>query len=419
MASVSKRRWKKPDGSTGETWVVRHIDRDGKHRQKTFDKKKEADKYRTSVEAEIVERGFATHINGATVAAVTDLFLKEQESRVDDGDIGKSRFNRIMMAATKSILPHLGKMIAKDLTAQDVERWYQDLRQGGLSARTARDRVRELSLVLSYAERHRYCVGNVASKAMKGGLHRRPTKIVRTFSQEQIAALLAAAEQRFPGQHERSHHMLRVVVHLAAFCGLRWGEIYGLPLGRINLAERVIEVRHSLTEFDQLKGPKTAAGNRDVPMPKHIADMLAVWIEQFYFPNDRELLFRVGTAEAPRMLSAANFHMCHWRKLLDRAGLGNADDHLHFHALRHFASSWWIMNGLPLPDTAAMLGHAKFDITLQVYAHGIVGGQRKTEIADRMADRLLMFEAQDCASGKAPVTQQLRIGAQPQLSCEA
>ena len=48
-----------------------------------------------------------------------------------------------------------------------------------------------------------------------------------------------------------------------------------------------------------------------------------------------------------------------------------------------------IENGLPLTDVAALLGHSKFDLTLQVYAHAIVPGHRRLAALDRMAIDML------------------------------
>ena len=61
----------------------------------------------------------------------------------------------------------------------------------------------------------------------------------------------------------------------------------------------------------------------------------------------------------------------------------------HFHALRHFAASAMIESGLPMLDVVSLLGHAKFDMTLQVYAHLIIGGSRRHEAIDGMARMLI------------------------------
>ncbi|WP_175424495.1 hypothetical protein [Azospirillum brasilense] len=59
-------------------------------------------------------------------------------------------------------------------------------------------------------------------------------------------------------------------------------------------------------------------------------------------------------------------------------------------AAGHFAASFMILNGLPVTDVAALLGHRKFDTTLQIYAHPITSGYRRTETVDRMAQTLLL-----------------------------
>lgn len=383
MASVTKR---------GDGWNVRYFDRTGARRSKQFTKKKDADRFRVQVEAEIMAKGFGTFIDDATIAAVADQFVKEQCQRWEDGRIGRGRYTALEMAIRIGVKPYLGKMKMAELKTADVEHWYSRLRnEGGLTMRTAKDRLRELKLLCDFGKRHDYCRENVvieAQERLRGGTS---TK-VRTFSREDIGVLLQAAETRFTGQHERSHAMLRCVVHLAAFCGLRYGEIFGLKAGHVRHDKGVIEIRHSLTDWDELKGPKTAAGVRDVPMPRHLATMLLEWSKRWAYPDDRDLLFRVGTPAAPKRLQGCNFHTAHWRKLLDRAGLANPTDHLHFHALRHFAASWWIMSGIPLTDVAALMGHSRVDVTLQIYAHALIGGTRRAELFEGMAITLLTAE---------------------------
>ncbi len=85
----------------------------------------------------------------------------------------------------------------------------------------------------------------------------------------------------------------------------------------------------------------------------------------------------------------SSFHHAHWDKLLARAGLLDDGERFHFHALRHFAASWMIENGLSVMDVAALLGHAKFDMTLQTYAQSIIGGNHRHDAFDRMSRALI------------------------------
>lgn len=189
--------------------------------------------------------------------------------------------------------------------------------------------------------------------------------------------------------------LMQCFAHIAALAGLRWGEIAGLTVENVDFAEGYIRVRHNLTDQDVLKGPKTKAGVRDVPMAGVIADLVRGWLARYYLPNERGLIFRAPNG---KMISPQTFHHNHWHRCLLRAGLGPDErgDWYHFHALRHFCASAMIDANVPLTDVAALLGHSAFDVTLQVYAHTIAGGRRRIEaletIAGDMARPLLLAQ---------------------------
>jgi integrase len=209
--------------------------------------------------------------------------------------------------------------------------------------------------------------------------------VIRTFTSEEVLRLLAATRHRTRRFTARGGDFLECAVNIAAFCGLRYGEVMALSLDTADLDQRVFRVRHSLTRWDVLKAPKTKAGVRDVPIPTHVALMVRDWIAKHYVPNERGLIFRTASGGA---YNGGNFHNNDWGLLLVRAGLREGE-RFHFHALRHFAASWMIEHGLPLTDVASLLGHSKFDMTLQVYAHPVVGGNRRHEAMDRMASALV------------------------------
>lgn len=385
MASVRKREWNH-NGEPKTAWIVTYNDGSGTRRQKTFEKKKDADKFRDRVQSEL-ERGEHTpDAATTTVKAVCEQFIRHNEQRMKDGTIGRSRMGSYKLAVDKGIVPGLGAVQFNALTLSIIERWWTDLRKGPLAHRTCRDFLQILGLVEKFAVRRNYTKRAVVADFKKevGGAQHKPIRVMTT---EHIGQLIAAAEVRPSGKQKRAHAITRCAVHLAAFCGLRYGEIMGLTVGNLDLDARVIEVRHNLTVWSELKSPKTAAGRRDVPLPSHVVDMLRDWLRDFYLPNERNLVFR--TAQGGDM-ACTNFHKLCWRPLLGRAGLlAEGGDQFHFHALRHFAASWMIENGLPMTEVASLLGHRKFDTTLQIYAHPIVGGNRRHDTMERMASRLL------------------------------
>lgn len=117
-------------------------------------------------------------------------------------------------------------------------------------------------------------------------------------------------------------------------------------------------------------------------MPENVQKLLSEWMERFYTPNDLNLVF---LSELNTPLKASPFWGSYKRALVS-LGL---DKSFHFHALRHFAASWMVHHNLPLTDVASMLGHDKFDMTLQVYAHPIADQQYRRAAIDKMTAGLI------------------------------
>lgn len=389
MASVNKRKWTH-NGQAKEAWVVRYTDGGGKRRMKTFDKKKDADRYRTQVESEMVA---GTHTASSASMRISDIvgqYLDAAEGRHRDGrNMGRGRLELLKLWGRKHIVPFLGRKLLTDLTFADVEQWANERTvTGKLAPGTVTDILHAFRGMVDFAIKRGYASRNVVREIIKDRRGTPRTRI-RTFTKEQAFAVIRAADVRPPGRWKRTAALMRAFIHVAAFCGLRKGEIAGLTVEALDFEKRFIRVRHSLTDWDELKGPKTKAGIRDVPMPLHVAQILREWLDTYFVPNPRNLIFR--SEKGARPLNHGNF-ICHsWWPLLRRAGLDKCpkEGWHHFHALRHFASSHMIDSHLPLTDVAALLGHEKFDMTLQVYAHPIVPGHKRLEIMDRMAQDMM------------------------------
>ena len=385
MASVAKREWTH-NGETNSAWVVRYVDQGGKRRMKTFERKKDADKHRTQVENEI-EAG--THMPGSDALRISEIceqFLRHSESRLRDGKIGKGCHENLTMIVDQSIVPRLGGRLITEVTFKDVEGWYEWLAKvKRYSPSTMGHRMRTLQQVESFAFKRKLTRKKPIAEAL-AEIGRPPVEPIRTFTKNEVLHLLKAAESTDRIHKPGCHLLLRLFVNLAAFCGLRHGEIAGLTLRYVDLELGIIHVRHSLTKFDDLKSPKTLSGLLDVPMPDQIRAMMREWMSRFYKPNERELLF---LSERGGSMNSVSFHAGHWKPLLVRAGYDGKNGWPHFHALRHFAASFMISTGMPLPDVASLLGHKKFDTTLQIYAHPIVGGGRHHEVIQSMATQLM------------------------------
>lgn len=216
---------------------------------------------------------------------------------------------------------------------------------------------------------------------------------IRQLGFEEIGRLFKALETRVPNARDLQWQRMRLFVHIAATMGLRFGEILGLTVECLDLDSATLHVRHSMTSMDELKAPKTKAGIRDLTILAHVVTMLKEWLGFFYVDNERGLLFKppkLGEGRRSTNLTVFGFYAA-WKRLLKHVGLDadEKDGGYHFHALRHFHSSYLIHKGVPVTDIAEMMGHRFFDVTLQVYAHPITSRRERRDQMQRLADDLL------------------------------
>lgn len=371
MASVTKRKWTAPDGTAKEAWMVRYLDpATGKRPGKTFDMKKDADAYRRKVEREIED---GTHVSASlalTVKEVCARYVTAAEARQRRGEIGATRLIEIRIFVDKHIVPNIGHKNFRDLTPADVDGFYDTLTDT-LSAFYARQILSNLGTMERWAARQGFLKTSPVTNALTG-IKSAAVPRIEEFTLEQATMILGHVLTR-PNRRKRYGAVVACFVHLAACCGLRMGEISALDRDSIDLDRKVIRVRRNRTCLGEIKGPKSKAGNRDVPIPDHLCEMLARWMGTYYLENEHSLVFTTYHATA---IGPTNIRYG-WHEVLKQCGLYRPGAIFHFHALRHFAGSWWLENGMPVQDVSLQLGHSNASTTLSVYAHTI------SKVADR------------------------------------
>lgn len=401
MASVAKRKWTH-NGVEKEAWVVRYLDRGGKHRSKQFEKKKLADEHKRLVENEL---DAGTHVAQRDSRTIADLIAEFQEDvarRLSDGRVGQGYVN-LTRQTMRYVTPKLGHVLARDLRWQDVEALHELLRRETtrfnrpLTRRSIRNILTLFGTVVAYGVRRGYAARNVVPDAFREIGAAKP-EAIETFSRDEIRQLLTTLETQPPSTQDRPQRQIKAMVYLATACGLRRGEIFGLTAAHFDFEGGVVHVRQALDAWDGVKEPKTKAGVRSVPLPGPVAAVMRSYMA-IAVTDARGLLFR-GRTGGP--FYAASFNKV-WHALLLRAGFPprRDGDWRHFHALRHFAGSAWLAAGVPLAEVSKLMGHAHVGVTAEVYSHAIVGTlERSAEI-----------NAATCALLPAPIAQELRNAA--------
>lgn len=274
--------------------------------------------------------------------------------------------------ARTHLVPTLGARTLDRIRPSDVEALIVAKRRAGLSDSTVRNIYTVLRGALDIAVRD-------------GLLSRNPVAVVRRPSVERRDATYLTAEQAQRLLEEIRGDRLEALFRLMLATGLRRGEALGLHWSDVNLDERWLRVRWTLTRTSaglQLGEPKTEKSRRTVPLPRSAVEALrghrrAQAAERLAAPGiwrETGLVFasEIGTFLEPRNV------LRRFDLLARRAGLTG----VHLHTLRHSTATFLLTAGTHTKVVQEHLGHSSYAITADIYSH--VGPALQREAADRL-----------------------------------
>lgn len=277
---------------------------------------------------------------------------------------------------------HLDKLIGsiplQRLSPLHIEEAYNRLTQS-VSPAMAAGAHRTLRAALNQAVKWRLITVNPVA-AVDPPRTTRP--VVVPMTPEQVGAFLEAAAKT----------SLYSLYLTAILTGLRRGELLALQWSDVDLKDKTIAVRRTLTGGGSkavFSPTKTRSGHRIVEISEALVSVLKdhrrkqkeqrlsvgpIWQENnLVWPNER------GQAMTPSVLHR------HFKALLKAVKLPNG---IRFHDLRHTHASLLLASGTTsLKLIQERLGHSSITITADTYSHLLPGAQR--EAADRLEKMLL------------------------------
>jgi integrase len=237
----------------------------------------------------------------------------------------------------------LSRIRSADVRAMVAE----EMAAGNLSPSAVRRHAIVLDTILEVA----VADGRLARNPVRGmKLPAETSRRMRFLEPQEVVRLAEAHPEHY-----------RPLILTAAYMGLRWGELVGLPVSNVNLLKREITVDRQLVEIASgvsFGPPKTRAGIRTVRLPSTLADVLG---RHFASPavQSSGLAFP-GPKGAP--LRRSNFRRV-WSKATARAGL----EGLRFHELRHTAVALAVAQGAHPLAIKERLGHSSITVTMDTY----------------------------------------------------
>jgi integrase len=406
--SVRKRHWKTSKGVDRESWVVDYVDQKGERKLKTFKKKKDADTFAATASVEVREGTHVADSDSITVKEAGRLWLISAEK----AGLERTTLDQYTQHLRLHIEPFLGRVLLSKLSAPVVRDFEDRLTSEGRSPTLARYVVRSLGALLADAQERGLVVRNTVRELKS----RRKRGAERNGSQRQKGRLKVGVDIPTPSEIKAIVKALdgsrwRPFFLTAIFTGLRASELRGLRWADIDFKKAELHVRQRADRYHAIGRPKTAAGERTVPLPPIVVSTLEEWQQtcpkgrlNLAFPNgEGKIEYHPNIIQRgliPTLVKAGVT-----APVLDASGKQDVDKegrplvtakYPGLHALRHFYASWCINRkadgGLELPAKVVQhrMGHSSITVTLDTYGHLFPRGDDGAELAE--AERALLGE---------------------------
>ena len=263
----------------------------------------------------------------------------------------------------RMILPTLGTLAVKVISADKVRDWHT-----GLGSGTPTLRAHAYSLLRSILH-DAVADGLIAANPahIRGAGNSKRVHRIKPATLPELGMLVSAMPDKY-----------RVMTLLAAWCGLRFGELTELRRSDLDMTNGLIHIRRGVVRVNGgtvVGTPKSAAGHRDVSIPPHLLPAVKEHLSGRVNGRDG-LLF--PAADGVSHLAPSTLYKSFYRA---REAAGRTD--LRWHDLRHTGAVLASSTGASLAELMSRLGHSTAGAALR-YQHAAEG--RDAIIARKLSE---------------------------------
>ncbi|QEO08804.1 tyrosine-type recombinase/integrase [Protaetiibacter larvae] len=355
----------------GSAWECRWREPGGTFKQRTFPTEETAREFVVELKIERRDNGTTTHMSrlGKKFQDVADASMAASAHRLKPKTLrGYEDAYRL------HIFPTFGQRRINTITSMDVEKWMSEMQrktslQTGrpYAAASVRGAFVALTKVFSYAVKHRLIPANPCAPVERPRLH--PHDMV-FLAPDEVAAVASELDALPP---------YGLLVRVAAYSGLRAGELAALRIRDVNFLRGHVEVRRTVARGKDgwtFGTPKSARSTRDVPLPRSVLEELRAYLAQHPHRTDPQAALwpgrrkgGYGETRAPldydRQINVGSVYRNHFAPALARLGIQPA----RWHDLRHFYASACAAQGIDIRKVSRWMGHANINTTDSIYTH--------------------------------------------------
>jgi integrase len=287
-----------------------------------------------------------------------------------------SSYEAAYRIAVNHIIPYFNNTDMNNIDQFSVHQFYNDKIKEGLSSYTIHNIHIQMRMLLRVAKKWKVLKEDIASML-------EPPKLIKkemnVWTIEEVNTFLTFT------QKSRYHP----VFFLAAYTGMRKGEILGLTWEDVDFAEKTISVNKTLfrgTNESILQSPKTRSSNRAIYMDDDIIRVLKKQkvnqnLERLKYGGvykEHNMVFAQETGDFVNPNAVSNM----FTRFIEQAGLPK----IRFHDLRHTHATLLLEMKKNPKIVAERLGHSTVATTLDVYSH--VGHAVKKEVSEQFAEMM-------------------------------
>ena len=271
--SVRKRKWVTRSGEEREAWVVDYVDQHGERHIETFAKKKDADARHAEVRVDVKAGIHVASSKSVNVREAADSWVKAAEAY----GLERATIKQYREHVEQHIIRFIGATKLAEINAQAVRKFEDKLRENGRSPAMVRKIIGSLGSLLADAQEQ----GLTARNAVRDLRRNRRRGKDRHVEKRQKGKLKVGVDIPTPDEIktiiEHVEGRWRPLLITAIFTGLRASELRGLRWQDVDLKANEIHVRQRADRFNEIGKPKSAAGERVVPIGTFAANTLKEW----------------------------------------------------------------------------------------------------------------------------------------------
>ena len=281
------------------------------------------------------------------------------------------------------ILPQIGEIPLRNLNLSLHQAFVTAVGLRVDRRKTAENVYGTLGSILNLGRKWGYATPSVEKRDIVFPADKRSEPQIFFFDADTAARVINAAVYPY-----------KLMLLIAAVCGLRIGEVTALKVGSLDFRRKLIHVTAALDYATRKEGtPKSGPSAAPVCMSDLLTKHLRDWLEKRYKPNPERYLF-TNSKDKPYLSDNVVKYGVH--RAMSRLGIETPKGvHIGIHCFRHGVTSELLESGTPIHVVTRLMRHADSKVTLEHYAHVIGDAERvaSEKFSQRIGQNITQLES--------------------------